>query len=168
MNTKILAALAPTVAEAGSTVVKHRLEERELERRREHELELVEARSESEAGSGRREATREAHRPRAGEDTTEGGKRTGDAVSAAVESLSSDEDCGVCRKLLSGIERIDDDERRGYALVEYGRFKQSVGDGASADEIRDELREMDVLDDVLADVFSSPSSLKSDGDKQNP
>lgn len=143
---ELAAKVAPAVMPIARTIASEKMNERAMRKRKEAELEVIEAKQEhGSGGAGLAPAT-----DAAPDDAVE--EQPPDAFSESVDRMIADEDCDLCSRLLEGIKSVDPGDRA-VALSEYGRFKQSADDTEDVSEIRDEIQGMTVLKDVMEDQF---------------
>ncbi len=137
----------PAIAPVCRTVLKNRLQMRAMEREKDAELEVIQAKQElgDDRGLGAESAAA------AAADRVE--QQQEDAFAASIDRMKQNEDCELCSRLLSGIARVDPEDRA-VALSEYGRFKQAVDDTEDVDTIREEIEGMEVLEDVMLREFN--------------
>jgi hypothetical protein len=141
---RLAAEAVPAVAPVAKTLLNNRLQMRAMERQKEAEIELVEAKQNVEGDA--------APSPMGLSDTSDPSEsveqQTDDAFAESIEAMKRDEECDLCARLLDGFTRLDRQDRP-VALAEYGRFKQAVDDTEDVDAIRDEISRMTVLEDVM-------------------
>jgi len=152
---ELMAKLAPAVLPLVKTGVDQRLQERQMERRKETELELIEARQSAETTTAPTPTTTPT--ADAADTTQRVQQQSDDEFAASIDDLIADEDCDLCCKLLEGIKEIEP-SKRPQALAEYGRFKQSSAETNDVDEIRSEIEKMDVLREVMMQEFNMAPS----------
>ena len=146
---QLLAKLMPAVAPVAKTAVSEKMNERAMERRKDAELEVIEAKAEHSnnlsPGAAAAQMTAEPE---------ESVKSQGDsAFERSIDRMKASEDCELCSRLLEGIKSVDPDDRA-VALSEAGRFKQSVDDTEDVDAIRAEIQDMTVLKEVMTREFN--------------
>lgn len=140
------AKLIPAFVPVAKTVVSERMNERAMERRKDAELEVIEAKAEH--GTHDVQAAAAAAQPQ------QAVKSQGDtAFEDSIDRMKASEECELCSRLLEGIKSVDPEDRA-IALSEFGRFKQSVDDTEDVDAIRDEIQGMTVLKDVMTREFN--------------
>lgn len=116
--------------------------------RRETQLELAKARERSQEAS----PTDTTPEPAGREQLTSGDVDP----SEEIDRLMQEETCSTCRQLLSGLKgRPLNEQIRG--IMEYGQFKRDLADGANVDELKEALRQTQVLKTVFEeDIRSRP------------
>lgn len=154
---ELAAKIMPAVTPLAKVVAQEKMEERAMNRRKDAEIELIEAKREAGAGSsdpfGSFGATAATESPEA--DVVK--QQSDDEFNESVDELITDEDCELCSQLLEGIKDIEP-RKRPIALAEYGRFKQSTSETDDVDEIRAEIEEMTVLREVMVSEFNMAPS----------
>lgn len=143
------AKILPAVMPIAKTVASERMNERAMRKRKDAELEIIEAKQEVGSGGGAVRAAAAADAEPS--DTVE--EQADSAFADSIDRMKAQEDCELCSRLLEGIKSVDPDDRA-VALSEYGRFKQSVDDTEDVDAIRSEIEDMTVLQGVMTDQFS--------------
>lgn len=145
------ASALPALAPICRTVLNNRIQLRAMERQKDAELEVIEAKKEfgdTRAFAGPATPPDTADRVR---------EQDEDAFQESIERMKAQESCDLCARLLDGIARVDAADRA-VALAEYGRFKQAVDDTDDAAAVRDEIGEMTVLRDVMEREFNMAPS----------
>jgi len=143
------AKILPAVMPVAKTLASERMNERAMRKRKEAELEVIEAKQEYGSGGGVAQAAAAAETQPA--ESVE--EQPDSAFADSIDRMKAQEDCELCSRLLEGIKSVDPDDRP-VALSEFGRFKQSVDDTEDVDAIRSEIDDMTVLRDVMTDQFS--------------
>ena len=149
---RLAAEAMPALAPLCRTMLEEKLNERAMERRKDAELELIEAKQQVDSGPGaslqissQQSETRDTEQQVIQQDQS--------VFDDSIDQLQREEDCGLCARLLDGIRDVDPEDRA-RALSEYGRFKQSVDDTDDVSQIRDEVDEMPVLKEVMETEFN--------------
>jgi hypothetical protein len=151
---ELAAQLMPAVTPLAKVFAEEKLNERAMQRRKNAELELIEAQNEANTdtfGSFGQTAATESPEAKQVEQQTQS------EFNESIDALIADEDCDLCSQLLEGIKEIDP-RKRPQALAEYGRFKQSTADTNDVEEIRAEIEEMGVLREVMLQEFNTAPS----------
>jgi len=160
---QLASAVIPAVAPLARATISERMQLKAMERQKEMELDLIRAKREvgDRGGSVLRQtgapAPRPEPEPEPRRDTQRVVEKGEDEFSESIDALIGDEDCDMCVKLLEGIKNIDS-HKRPQALAEYGRFKQSVDDAASVDDVREQLEDLSVLKEVMQAEFNMAPS----------
>lgn len=141
------AKILPAVMPIAKTVASERMNERAMKRRKDAELEIIEAKQEVGSGIGAVEAAAASEPADAVEEQPDS------AFTDSIDRMKAQEDCDLCTRLLEGIKSVDPADRA-VALSEYGRFKQSADDTEDVGEIREEIEGMTVLRDVMTREFN--------------
>jgi len=147
--------LMPAVTPLAKVFAEEKLNERAMKRRKNAEMDLIEAKHQASSGGvfgsfGETAATESAEADAVA-------NQSDDEFSESVDDLIEDEDCDLCARLLEGVKDIDP-RNRPRALAEYGRFKQSTADTDDVEEIRAEIEEMTVLREVMVSEFNMAPS----------
>jgi len=153
---KLAAKFMPAVTPLAKVVAQEKMNERAMRRRKDAEIELIEAKREAGSGGGAFGsfgATAATESPEA--EVVE--EQSQSEFSDSIDDLIADEDCQICSKLLGGVKDIEP-RKRPQALAEYGRFKQSTADTDDVDEIRSEIEDMTVLREVMLQEFNMAPS----------
>jgi len=147
---ELAAKIMPAVTPLAKVFAEEKLNERAMRRRKDAELEVIEAKQDAGSGTfgsfGQAAATES---PEA--DVVE--QQSQSEFEESVDGLIADEDCELCARLLEGVKDIDS-RKRPQALAEYGRFKQSTAETDDVEEIRAEIEEMGVLREVMLQEFN--------------
>jgi len=155
---ELAAKIMPAVTPLAKVVAQEKMNERAMRRRKDAEIELIEAKREAGAGAGGDPfgsfgATAATESPEA--EVVE--EQSQSEFNESIDDLIADEDCQICSKLLEGVKEIEP-RKRPVALAEYGRFKQSTADTDDVDEIRSEIEDMTVLREVMVSEFNMAPS----------
>ena len=151
---ELAAQLMPAVTPLAKVVAEEKLNERAMQRRKDAELELIEAQNDASSGTfGSFGQTAATESPEAKQVE----QQTQSEFNESIDALIADEDCDLCSQLLEGIKEIDP-RKRPQALAEYGRFKQSTADTDDVEQIRAEIEEMGVLRGVMLQEFNMAPS----------
>ena len=151
---ELAAKIMPAVTPLAKVVAQEKMSERAMRRRKDAEIELIEAKNEMGGGAfGSFGQTAATESPEAKEVE----KQSQSEFNESIDALIADEDCDLCSQLLEGIKEIDS-RKRPQALAEYGRFKQSTADTDDVEEIRAEIEEMGVLREVMLQEFNMAPS----------
>lgn len=143
------AKVVPAVMPIARTIASEKMNERAMRKRKEAELEVIEAKQEYGSGGPAAGAVAEA----ASEPSESVEEQPDSAFADSIDRMKANEDCELCSRLLEGIKSVDPDDRA-VALSEFGRFKQSVDDTEDVDAIRSEIEGMAVLKDVMTREFN--------------
>lgn len=74
-------------------------------------------------------------------------------IEQALDELIEEEMCSVCRELLIALkDRPTRDQVRG--IMEYGTFKHNLDDGAGVDQLKELIRETDVLHEIFQEKYN--------------
>lgn len=151
---ELAAKLMPAVTPLAKVVAEEKMNERAMRRRKDAEIELIEAKNEH--GTDPFEsmaATAATESPEA--EAVE--QQSQSEFNQSIDDLIADEDCELCAQLLEGVKEIEP-RKRPQALAEYGRFKQSTADTDDVEAIRAEIEEMTVLREVMLQEFNMAPS----------
>lgn len=130
-----------------------------LEQQKEKELELARTRNQVEQqvnGGGGQPQTQPQPQTGGGQVSAADGAMhaTPAEVEAALDELIDEEMCATCKELLEALkERPARQQVRG--IMEYGTFKHNLDGGAGVEEMKEVLRETDVLQDVFRERFTA-------------
>lgn len=72
--------------------------------------------------------------------------------STDIHELMEDESCSLCRSVLREIDTMDG-KRRERAIQEYGQFERMMESADSSEEVKDFVKETDVLSQAIVDVI---------------
>jgi hypothetical protein len=151
---ELAAKIMPAVTPLAKVFAEEKLNERAMRRRKDAELEVIEAKNKAGGGTfGSFGQTAATESPEA--DVVE--QQSQSEFEDSIDGLIADEDCELCSQLLEGIKDISP-QKRPQALAEYGRFKQSTADTDDVEEIRAEIEEMGVLREVMLQEFNMAPS----------
>jgi len=152
---ELAAAVAPILAPVARVTVNEKMQERQMRKKKEAEIELIETKR---SVSGGQPVGGLQTGAAGGSQQTEAVQRQSDGeFEQSIERLIADEDCDLCKRLLEGIKDVEP-SKRAQVLSEYGRFKQSTADTDDVDVIREEIEKMDVLRDVMVREFNMAPS----------
>lgn len=146
-NVQTAAKLLPALAPVAKTLMNSRMQMNALERKKEAELDIVEAKQNV------------SQRPLQFSTTSQQMpeqqvvQQPAGAFDDSIDEMIADEDCDICTRLLAGIKDVADTERA-VALSEYGRFKQAVDDTEDVSAIRDQVADMPVLERIMRREFN--------------
>lgn len=136
----------------------HRNEIEILEAEKEKEVEVAQAReraTESADGEAGGTGTNREPQVRPQEGVSTGGQMTATPaeIEQAIDELMAEEMCQICRELLAALkERPTRQQIRG--VMEYGTFKHNLSDGADVEELKQVIRETDVLHDIFQQKYT--------------
>lgn len=139
-------------------MMEHRNRINVLEEKKDAELELARTKMEHEevgAGSTVDAATDTAETQRRPEDGDVEGQvgATPAEIEEALDELIEEEMCDVCQELLIALkERPPKEQVRG--VMEYGTFKRNLSDRAGVEELKETIRETEVLHDIFRQNFA--------------
>jgi len=151
--TKLLPAFVPLIR----VTAQEKMNERAMTRRKDAEIEMIEAKK---SAAGSRDvfgAVAEAKADPDPEPEQTVVQQERDEFADSVDRMIANEDCDLCATLLEGIKDVDPSDRA-VALSQFGRFKQSTDDAADAAEVRDEIEGMSVLREVMVREFNMAPS----------
>lgn len=136
----------------------HRNQIEVLEKQKEKEMELAKARAEAreanDGGNGSDTSLPDAATAsNAGASQDSQVSATPGEIEAALDELIDEEMCSVCRDLLVELkERPPREQVRG--IMEYGTFKSNLDDGAGVEELKETIKQTDVLHSVFQEKYT--------------
>lgn len=130
-------ALAGLAQDAARDLLRYRSKKKQMERELEIEKELAKAKRQAEI-----EAEREAGSTEGSTEGVSGG------MDATIEEMRSETNCGLCEEILGAIKRADP-SLQAQALVEYGKLRDAIEDGASEERFEQILSQSEALGEVM-------------------
>lgn len=146
------ASIIPALAPVCKTLMTNRMRMDAMERKKDAEVEVVEAKQRA-AGGVQRSSPSQQQSVSQQPPEQQVVKQSDAAFDDSIDQMIDDEDCQVCARLLDGVKRVDDG-KRAIALSEYGRFKQAVDDTQDVEAIRDQVAELPVLESIMMSEFN--------------
>lgn len=141
---ELVGAVAPALVPVAKTVTQNRMQRKRMETRKEHDLEIVEAKQESQhTGTST---------PPMPDPSPDRGHADDDAWENSLDRLKSGEECDMCRTLIEGMRDLPPEDRA-TALTEFGRFKQAVDDTDDVAEVREVVGSLPLLKRIMEDEF---------------
>lgn len=143
----LLRELGPVLASLARTEFEQRKKLKMLERQKQQEIEVIEAKQQSE------QSTNGIDVESLQQTATTTATPSDDWFEDSLQTLKDKETCDICMMILESIEDVPVEDRA-QAIAEYGQFKQSLSESKDESEVRELLYETDVLIDVVRDEFN--------------
>lgn len=140
-------------------MVTHRNQVEVMERKKDKEIELAEVKQkhqpEPTGDDGQQSQPTPQNHQEAAQDVQESiESATPKEIESAIDKLIDEEMCSVCRDLLIELKKRTA-EKQVRGLMEYGEFKGNLSSGADADELKQTLRETDVLYAIFQEKYTA-------------